>query len=204
MVIKGRLNYTIIAGLLLISLYAFTWSIIDRITLFLYLPLAAVVWGLFIGAGIASLTCIRKFKDIRYRSLIPAGVCCLSILIVIFVPFTTLWLELDYWIYKKERQKVVRLIKNGELRPNVAHNHRLIKLGIHYPNISVGGNEVVVEAHGDQKYVLFFTFRGILDNYAGFLYVPKDGSPSRYSDLHEKQVSQIIPLDKNWYYVSHR
>ena len=68
----------------------------------------------------------------------------------------------------------------------------------------MGGNEVVVEEHDDKTYVLFFTFRGVLDNYSGFLYVPDGGSPSLFSDLDEQQFTQIVPLEENWYFVSHR
>jgi hypothetical protein len=42
----------------------------------------------------------------------------------------------------------------------------------------MGGNEVAVEEHAIKKYVLFFTFQGILDQYAGFLFVPEGGPPT--------------------------
>jgi hypothetical protein len=51
--------------------------------------------------------------------------------------------------------------------------------------------------------VFFFTFRGILDNYAGFLYVPSGGKPTEYSDLNEPQSVEIEHLEGNWYYASH-
>jgi len=92
----------------------------------------------------------------------------------------------------------------GTLQPNVDHNPRLIRLDESYPLVSMGGNEIVVEEHDGGKYVLFFTFRGILDNYSGFLYVPSGGVPSLFSDLNEQQFTEIEPLEENWYFVSHR
>jgi hypothetical protein len=68
----------------------------------------------------------------------------------------------------------------------------------------MGGNEVVVERHGGETYILFFTYRGILDNYSGFLYVTNGGSPSLFSDLSEEQFTQIVPQEQDWYFISHR
>ena len=68
----------------------------------------------------------------------------------------------------------------------------------------MGGNEVVVESHDGANYVFFFTFRGILDNYSGFLYVPEGGKASRFSDLSEQDSTQIKHLENNWYFTSHR
>lgn len=202
--IKWRLVSAITAGVMLLAVHAFEWSIVDRITPFLYLPLAGAVWWVVIGVGLASLTSLTKIRTIGIRAFVPPAVIALSVSIVTLVPFTDLWLKLDYSLHKKERNAIVQRILAGNLTSNVSHNTRLIALGDAYPLVSMGGNEVVVEEHNGHTYVLFYTFRGVLDNYSGFLYVSDGGSPSLFADLNEQATTQVISLEENWYYASHR
>ncbi len=201
--IKWRLIISIVASLAIILLTAFEWSIIDRITPFLYMPLAGAVWLFFIIAAIASLTCLFKFKQIGVNSLLPLGTLAAGFLIVYLVPFTNLWLKADFALYKNERTEIVKRVYDSRLKPNVSHNTSLIDLGNLYPLVSTGGNQIIVEEHAGLKYVFFYTFRGVLDNYSGFIYVPDGGEPKNYSDLDESDSSQITYLEGNWYYVSH-
>lgn len=201
--IKWRFIVAVSASLLIIILTAFEWSIIDRITPFLYMPLSGVVWLFFMAAAIASLTCVFKYKKIGIISFSPLSILMGAFLVVYFVPFTNLWLKADYSLYKKEREEIVKKVYENKLKPNVNHNSSLINLGRSYPLVSMGGNEIVVEEHAGLKYVFFYTFRGILDNYSGFLYVPDGGVPTNYSDLDESSSTQITHLDGNWHYASH-
>lgn len=201
--IKWRLVFVVSASVMLVMLAAFKWSIIGLTTPFHYIPLALAVWLFFFVAGTASLSCITKYKAIGARSLIPLGVIIGSFIIVTFVPITNLWLKVNYSLYKAERNEIVSKVLSGELQPNVNHNSNLIALGNTYPIVSMGGNEIVVEEHDGDTYILFYTFRGVLDNYSGFLYVTKGGVPSKYSDLNEEDSTQIVPLEENWYYISH-
>jgi hypothetical protein len=202
--IKWRLVAAIVAGALLVAVYAFQWSIIGRLTLFHFFPLAGAVWWTAAGTAVVGLTCLTRIRTLGLRAFAPTAVIGVSVLIVVFVPFTDLWLDVDYWRYKEARREVVSKIDAGELVPNVAHNSKLITLGDGYPLVSMGGNQVVVEEHDGRRYILFFTFRGILDNYSGFLYVAPGGAPARFADLSEEEFTQILPLEENWYFVSHR
>ena len=90
--------------------------------------------------------------------------------------------------------------ESGTLRPNVAHNGSLIALGRSGPNVSAGGNEMMVETRADKPWVLFFTFRGI-NHYSGFLHVPDGGDPDTFADLSERR-HQIVPHAPGWYFVA--
>jgi hypothetical protein len=202
--IRWRLVGAMVAGTFLVAVYAFQWSIIDRITPFLYLPVLSAAWVIAAGAAAAALTCVTKITTLGLRAFVPAAVIGFSVLLVSFTPFTYLWLEVDYWRYQQERREIVERILAGDLVSNVEHNASLIALPGKYPLVSMGGNEVVVERHGGEMYILFFTYRGILDNYSGFLYVTNGGSPSLFSDLSEEQFTQIVPQEQDWYFISHR
>lgn len=201
--IKGRLTHAIIAGAMLVLLAIFKWSIIDRISPFLFMPFDGVIWLYFIIVVIASLTCILKYKKIGLVSLAPLGILAFAFMAVNFVPFTKLWIKADFAFYKNEREEVVQQVYKNELKPNVSYNPSLINLDDSYPSLSAGGNDIIVEEHDDQKYVFFFTFRGVLDNYSGFVYVPEGGDPRNFSDLNEISSTQITPLGGNWYFGSH-
>lgn len=140
----------------------------------------------------------------RHRfCFIPLIIQAITIGIIVFVPFTRLWLKYNFAHYKEKREKTVEMVIAGELRPNVEYNSSLIELPPSFPPVSLGGNQIVIEINDGKPYVFFYTYRGILDNYAGFLYLPKGGEPSGFGDLCEKSKSEIENLEPDIYWISH-
>ncbi|MFG1490404.1 hypothetical protein ABMA58_14230 [Oceanospirillum sp. HFRX-1_2] len=202
--IKWIFIFSITSSILLVLLYAFKWSIVEIITVFLMMPLYGFVWLFFIVCMVFSLTSLFNFKSVGLTCFAPLGIHVVALVLVAYVPFTMLWLKADYMINKEQREQVVAKVLNGELQPHVNYNASLINLSDGYPGLSRGGNDIVIESHEGLTYVLFFTFRGVLDNYSGYLYVPKGGSPEMYSDLNESEFTQIKHIESNWYLISHR
>jgi hypothetical protein len=132
------------------------------------------------------------------------AICAGTLLIWIVVPFTELWIGGNYWYYRDARGAVVERVLAGTLRPNVDYNSSLIRLPPGSPHVSMGGNEIVVEEHNGKKLVFFYTFRGILDNYAGFLFVPEGAEPLWYSDLGEPCCTQLEKYSDRWFWASHQ
>jgi hypothetical protein len=104
---------------------------------------------------------------------------------------------LDFKLNKKAREEVVQMIRNSSLKPNVPHSSSLIQLPEKYHRLSKGGGEIVIEKNGNL--ILFFTYRGILDNFSGFVYSPNDKKPSQRD--FDGDFKQVEKLDKNWYFV---
>src|SRR3546814_13734974 len=73
----------------------------------LFRSLVGAVWWIVVGAGLVSLTCFTKIRTIGVRALAPIAVIVLSVLIATFAPFTSFWLDFDYWRYAEERLEVV-------------------------------------------------------------------------------------------------
>ncbi|MDH4120241.1 MAG: hypothetical protein OEV94_00845 [Deltaproteobacteria bacterium] len=195
--------FSLAASLALLLVTFFQWSLIDWLTVFLFPLLLFILWVNFLGAAIWSVVYFLIHLK-RWRvSLPPVMVCAVTLALLYFVPFTKLWLDLDFVLYKSAREELVEQVLNNTLKPNVSHNPDLIALPWHAPRVSMGGNEIVVEKHEGITYVFFYTFRGILDNYSGFLYVPKGGRPEKFSDLNETDSTQLVRLDDHWFYVSH-
>ena len=55
------------------------------------------------------------------------------------------------------------------LKPNVSHNASLIHLPKEYKHLSKGGGEILVEKTGKDLNIVFYTNRGMLDNFSGIV-----------------------------------
>ena len=191
-------------SLLLVAVTATQWWLVEWLTPFLMPLVLGLVWISFLGISAWSLVWAVRNRAMGRRVAIPLLICAATFLVVLMVPFTELWLRLNFAWYKGARERVVQEVQLGVLRPNSSDDGSLITLGPSRPNVSMGGNEIVVETHNAHTYVFFFTYRGILDNYSGFLHVPDGGDPREYSDLSEADKTQIVSYGDHWFYAAHR
>jgi hypothetical protein len=58
----------------------------------------------------------------------------------------------------------------------------------------------VVQRDGDKLKILFFTFRGVLDSFAGFVYTSDDSAPKNGDFAGEFIINRKV--QDRWYYVS--
>lgn len=189
-------------GLLLLLSLGFQWNIADVLTPFLSLPLLAAVWALAVFGAIQACihaTCEWKKSTPTFA---PFAISVSALLLALFVPFTDLWLTANFNLKRSAREQVVQRVISGDLTPNVEHNTHLIALP-RGSGLSIGGDEIAIEGPHRNPYVFFCTFRGMLDNYSGFLWVPSGAEPEGYSDAGE-QGTQIEHLDGNWFFIGHR
>jgi hypothetical protein len=187
----------------LVAVIFFKWVIVDVVTPFLLGPVLAACWGIFALFTLWPIVHGIRRRSAGARAFLPLAIVLVAALTGAFAPLTAAWLRLDFHLHRSERELMVQRIKDGALRPNVDYNPSLLALGPDAPHVSRGGNELIVEEHGGKKYVFFYTFRGVLDNYSGFLFVPSGGNPSVFSDLAEPST-QIKHLEDNWYFTAHR
>jgi hypothetical protein len=190
----------ILSSIALIAFTALYWILFD--ILFIFLPVLMIgVWLVFFGAAVCSVVHICRRK--RFRKLnayVPFMIQMASLIIVFTVPFTSIMLDLDFRLHLKQREKVVSQVISGRLKPNVSHNSSLIHLPFWYADLSKGGGDIMVERNGKETYVFFFTFRGILDNFSGFMY-RSDDTPPKNGDFGG-EFFEIERLRKNWYWVA--
>src|SRR5262245_41262406 len=84
------------ASLLFICGIAFQWTLVDWVTPFLILPLLGVLSLPFLAAvGVAVFMLFARRYAWRYR-LAPLAICVVTVLLVLFVPFTQLSIALDF------------------------------------------------------------------------------------------------------------
>jgi hypothetical protein len=98
----------------------------------------------------------------------------------------------------KERQDIIQMIESKKIVPNVSYNDSIIHLPNEYRHLSKGGGDIMAENQGNM--VFFFTYRGILDNFSGFIYSAGDLEPQ--NDDFGGDYKEIKKMAKNWYWVS--
>ncbi|CAI8949830.1 Membrane spanning protein [Bacillus sp. IT-79MI2] len=192
---KNLTKITIISGLVLIFYQFLKWYLVEFLTPFAMPFLSIAIHGSFFIILILSIIHLLKYKNWK-----PLIIQLIIIIICTYVPFTKIYLKLDFITYKKERKQVIELIEHKELTPNVDYNNKMIHLPKQFTSTSKNGGDVLIQQNENGTSVFFFTYRGILDNFSGFIYTPNDIKPSK-SDFNS-EFKEITKMEKNWYYVT--
>lgn len=196
---RGRsfaLRLAVITSLLAVAAFAFQWTLVDYLTPFLMLPLLAILL-----LALAAATLLGAWHAFRaggswgYR-LAPVAVCVVAALVLLVTPFTRVALAVDFRVKRHAREAAIPAILGRQDKGLASLNEMGWRL-------SAGGNEAVVDDCGPVRCVLFYTYRGILDNYSGFLFVPPGGEPARFEDLSDAGTTEILPWAGSWFFVSH-
>jgi hypothetical protein len=111
-------------------------------------------------------------------------------------------LQQNFYWHRPNRERIVARVEAGELKPSVDYNKNLIALGDREPNVSAGGNDIMVDETDEGTYVLFLTSRGLKHYFTGFLHVPFGGDPKKFFEFEDKPPSRLVRYDKDWYFVA--
>jgi hypothetical protein len=114
-----------------------------------------------------------------------------------FVPFTRLWLAREFRMNWEGYNEVIALVETGEIQPSTRYG--LATLPQEYCGLS-RDCEILIDTSDDVTRVFFFTFRGVLDNFSGYMYRSDDRPPDSLDfagDWHETE--EVRP---HWYWMS--
>lgn len=186
---------SVLSGLLIIILQFFQWNLIEIFTPFLMPFVWFLIYGLFLVVFIVSIIWLFKKKDWK-----PFVVLIITILLLFLIPFNQIIIDKDFKENKSDRNEVINKIMDGTFKPNVSYNSSLIHLPDEYEHLSKGGGDIVIEKQSESYSVLFFTFRGVLDGFSGFVYSPNDKKPQL--DSFGGDFKEIVKIDEYWYFVS--
>jgi hypothetical protein len=137
--------------------------------------------------------------------LLPVLLCIITGTAAIFVPFTALTTNLDFRVHYAARTVVVGDVLAGKYDNHIESSGTrgdFIALPANLSYLSSGGGEVIRFHHQDRTMILFFSFRGILDSFSGFVF-STDNAPPTNGDFGGQFV-EVIPLRKNWFWVASR
>jgi hypothetical protein len=110
----------------------FQWKIIDIIAELLILPVLLLVFGFFISITIRAL--ITLFKNKAWKPIV------ITILLLLFIPFNKIILNMDFKLNKSEREEIVIKVEKNELKPNISNGTSLIHLPKKNEHLSSGGH----------------------------------------------------------------
>lgn len=167
--------------------------------LLVLLPLAALS---FVGCGLWSATQLLRIRRDGVKFALPFLIYALTLVLLAYAPLQQIALQRNFDRHRADREKIVAQVEAGELKPNVSTNENLIALGDGVPNVSAGGNEIVVDQAKEGIYALFLTSRGLKHYFTGFLHVPKGGDPKKFFEFEDKPPSRLVRYGEDWYFVA--
>jgi hypothetical protein len=169
------------------------------LVLLVILPLTAL---LFFGCCFWTATLLFRVPRHGFKFAIPFLICAVTLVLLQYAPLNKVALQQNFQWHRADRERIVARVQAGQLKPNVSYNENLIALGGNEPNVSAGGNDIVVDQAQEGTYVLFLTSRGLKHYFTGFLYVPPGGDPKSFFEFEDKPPSQLVRYDKDWYFVA--
>ncbi|HDX9535836.1 TPA: hypothetical protein ROX87_005345 [Bacillus thuringiensis] len=192
---KKLTKITMISGIIIIIYNLTKWYLVQLVTPF-FMPFVSIaIYGSFFIIFIIGI-----INFIKYKNWKPLVIQLIIIIICIYVPFVKIYMKLDFIIYKEDRKQVIELIEQKKLIPNVEYNSKMIHLPKQFVSTSKNGGDVLVQEKENSTLIFFYTYRGILDNFSGFIYSFNDIKPIK-SDFNS-DFKEIIKVEKNWYYVT--
>ena len=200
--VRAALLATTVISALTLALATFELSMADwpsGVVLLGVVPLAAL---LFFGCGLWSATQLLRIRQDGVKFAFPFLICALTLAILAYAPLQQVALQQNFYWHRQDRERIVARVEAGELKPNVDYNENLVALGDREPNVSAGGNDIVVDQTDEGTYVLFLTSRGLKHYFTGFLRVPPGGDPKKFFEFEDKPPSQLVRYDKDWYFVA--
>lgn len=185
-----------LVSIILILIVLFQYKINEMQFLILFFNLFTVGVILFFMFVLAVTSIIINLIKNKKVNFIPIFISLFTFIIVIFFPLTEIYITIDYYLYHSKREKVVEIIYSEE---QINKDFYIYKLSEKYKSLSCDG-EIVVEDDSKNKIILFYTYRGILDNFSGFIYVPD--SYILYDEVCGSEIIKKIKFDDNWYWVT--
>jgi hypothetical protein len=200
------LTAAVCASCAIILVSMFRWTLVEYLTPFLEPFLEMAIGVFFVIALIWSIAhSIRAWKHGTGAALLPVLVCLLTATVAIFVPFTALTTDVDFRVHYAARTAVVGAVLAGKYDNHIENSGGrgdLIALPGSLSYLSSGGGEIMRFHHQDRTLIFFFSYRGILDSFSGFVY-STDNMPPANGDFGGQFV-EIAPLGKNWFWAVSR
>jgi hypothetical protein len=186
-------------GFLIIATTALQWVLVEFLTPFLMAPMMLFLWTGFAGLTLATMVyLVAQFKKNLMRAVLPLLINGVTFLILWRVPFTTIWLDLEFRLNYQAYDEIVKMVEDGRIQPN---DIGLARLPSGYRHISRGG-DIQVERNDGVTSVFFYTFRGVLDNFSGYMYRSNDTPPPQH--FMAGDWVQIERKQPHWFFCASR
>jgi hypothetical protein len=164
-------------GFLIIAFTALQWDLIELFTPFLIAPMILCFQAGFVGLTLATIIYLAvQFRENLAKAILPLLINGATFLILWLVPFTDIRLDLEFRSNYQAYNEIIEMVEDGRIESN---DIGLAQLPSGYLHISRGG-KIIVDQSGGVTSVYFFTFRGVLDNFSGYMYRSNDTPPPHH------------------------
>ncbi|MGB4005934.1 MAG: hypothetical protein WBK22_00870 [Halanaerobiales bacterium] len=185
---------SIIISSFLLLLNIFSWTYLGAILEILtshYIFNIYLIYILIMAVSFVMMV-IGIFRG-KSKTIIPFVINLLTL--IILVPSKNVALKCNIEKNHEQRSKIVYKIIKEELIPD---KNGTIELPFWYKQLSKGG-KVFVEKNGGLK-VLFITFRGVLDNFSGLVYISDNKEPQK--GLFGADIREVVKVKEYWYWIA--
>jgi hypothetical protein len=200
--VRAPLAAAIAISAVTLSVATFELAMADWPSGFVLLAVVPLMALVFFCCIVWSATLLLRIRSDGAKFALPFLICAATLAVLAWAPLQQIALGQNFSWHREARERIVAQVEAGELKPNVSRNKNLIALGDRAPNVSAGGNDIVVDETDEGTYVLFLTSRGLKHTFTGFLHVPTDGDPKKFFEFENKPPSQLVRYNKDWYFVA--
>lgn len=200
--IRGPLAAAVLVSAFTLAVATFELAMADWPSGFVLLVVVPLLALVFLSCMAWAATQLLKVRSGGVKFVAPFLIYAATLAVIAWAPLSQLALQQNFRWHRQDRERIVARVETGELKPNVPYNRNLIALGNAAPNVSVGGNDIVVDETDEGTYVLFLTSRGLKHSFTGFLRVPPDGDPKKFFEFEDKPPSRLVRYDRDWYFVA--
>ncbi|KQR93718.1 hypothetical protein ASG01_07575 [Chryseobacterium sp. Leaf180] len=115
--------------------------------------------------------------------------------------------KLDWSISYNKRQKIVKEVLAGKLKPNTEMNYGIYRLPFDFPVISNGGNDIWIDENknNSMKTIKFWISRGFFDSPQTYFIFTNDTKSKKYYEEKIKTKPEYNwKIEENWYRIMER
>jgi hypothetical protein len=184
--------------LFLISFTFFQWDLVEIFTPFLLPFLLLSLWAILgILTLISAISAPFDFRIYSWKSFLPIIINGSTLLILLYVPFTTIRLSIEFTMNRNGYEYIIQMVESGQLKPN---EYGRVELPPDYRYLSKGGGDIMVDTSDGITSIFFYTYRGVLDNFSGYMYRSNDTHPIR--DFMGGDWAETTRKDRYWYFCA--
>lgn len=190
------LNLILAVSMLILIILRYFTSEVPLFFIGIFFPaITLIILSVFIGTIVYIIKNTRRLKIL---SFIPFIIALAGILLILFMPFTQIKLNLDFYFYINEREEVVELIKNLKLQAN---DNGYIVLPDEYKKTSKKGEVQIEKDNGTLKVVFYLSYSNFFNsNNIGYVYIADD--IELVGNHFHNRISECSKITDNWYYCA--
>lgn len=138
---------------------------------------------------------VKNRRDLKnYISIV---ILSITVILTLFFPFRIMKVELELYLYKKDRNDLLSMVKNNGLEVDDTGHVQLVGK---YKKLSTGGEISIYQNNKDGVLIGFWVHRGMLAGATELIY-SNGGEKLIYVNKWEHSIKDIIKLDEEWFYV---